>query len=175
MKRSLRGRRASAGFTLVELMVVIAILVILAGVVVPSFSDMVVRNSVSTHTNKMISVLRYARSEAISRQAKLAVCYLDENIKKEKGEDSCGEKFRHIIVLEKPDGERGILLESIPIPDSVKLPEQLNLQFKPDGSLSEPIPSADGGTGLVEIKIEGSSEHADAQILISQTGMVISL
>ena len=54
-------------------MVTVAILAILAGVVAPSFSGMVARNGVSTYTNKLISVLRYARSEAISRQDKVIV------------------------------------------------------------------------------------------------------
>lgn len=53
------------GFTLIELMVTIAILAIILGIGVPSFQTLIERNRVSTASNKLFSALTTARSEAI--------------------------------------------------------------------------------------------------------------
>ncbi|MBK9392426.1 MAG: prepilin-type N-terminal cleavage/methylation domain-containing protein [Uliginosibacterium sp.] len=43
--------KTNAGFTLVELMITIAVLAILSAIVVPSMRDMVLRNEIATTTN----------------------------------------------------------------------------------------------------------------------------
>ena len=55
------------GFTLLELMVTIAVLAILATVGVPSFQTLVQNNRVVTQTNELVSVLNVARTEAVKR------------------------------------------------------------------------------------------------------------
>ncbi|WP_165767164.1 GspH/FimT family pseudopilin [Parendozoicomonas haliclonae] len=66
--------KTSSGFTLVEVMVVVAILSILTTVVAPSFSDFINRNSLASESNRLSSLLRFARSEAIQRQTPVIVC-----------------------------------------------------------------------------------------------------
>ncbi|WP_416399325.1 GspH/FimT family pseudopilin [Allohahella sp. A8] len=53
------------GFTLLELMIVLAISAILLTVGVPSFQTMIKNNRLTTATNAFVSQLNYARSEAI--------------------------------------------------------------------------------------------------------------
>ncbi|GAA3951006.1 GspH/FimT family pseudopilin [Allohahella marinimesophila] len=53
------------GFTLLELMIVLAISAILLTVGVPSFQAMIKNNRITTATNSFVSQLNYARSEAI--------------------------------------------------------------------------------------------------------------
>lgn len=64
---------ASRGFTLIELMITIAILAIVLGVAVPSFQDFVRRNRVTATANNLVSALALARSEAVKRATRVTV------------------------------------------------------------------------------------------------------
>lgn len=60
----MRHTRAN-GFSMVELMVVIAIVAVLLTIGLPGFQDTLQRNRVATMTNEVIGALSLARSEAI--------------------------------------------------------------------------------------------------------------
>lgn len=62
------------GFTLLELMITIAILSILIAVATPSFTSMVLSNSVSSDQDRIFTLLISARSEAIKRGGVVSVC-----------------------------------------------------------------------------------------------------
>lgn len=65
------------GFTLIELMIALLVLSILAFVAVPSIQPLILRNRLTTETNRLIGDLAYARSEAILRSANVAICTSD--------------------------------------------------------------------------------------------------
>jgi type IV fimbrial biogenesis protein FimT len=56
-----------AGFSLVELMIVIAVVAIMAGIAAPSFQDMLASQRLSAATSALNESLWLARSEAIKR------------------------------------------------------------------------------------------------------------
>src|SRR5690606_18361522 len=64
----------SRGFTIIELMVVVAIAAILAAVAIPSMTEIVRRNTQESVINDLASALAFARSEAINRGQKVSVC-----------------------------------------------------------------------------------------------------
>lgn len=61
------------GFTLVELMIVLAIGSILMSMAIPSFTSTIKNNRLTTQANELISSLNYARSEAIRRGASVTL------------------------------------------------------------------------------------------------------
>lgn len=58
----------SSGFTLLEVLITVAVLSILVALAVPSFREMMDRNAVTTTANDILSSLLLARSEAIKRE-----------------------------------------------------------------------------------------------------------
>src|SRR5690606_661000 len=66
--------RPGAGFSLIELMVVVAIVAILAVVAYPALGSVINSNRLSSHANEMVASLQLARSEAIRRNATVSVC-----------------------------------------------------------------------------------------------------
>ncbi|MCC4587440.1 Tfp pilus assembly protein FimT/FimU [Xanthomonas sp. NCPPB 1067] len=66
--------RRSAGFTLVELMITIAVLAILLTIALPSFRGVIRSNRVASATNESIGLLSLARSEAIRNRRGGGVC-----------------------------------------------------------------------------------------------------
>lgn len=67
----------SRGFTLLEVMVVLAIVAILTTLAAPSFVAMIQSNAVSGNVNTFIADVRYARSEAVRRGGAVLMCRSD--------------------------------------------------------------------------------------------------
>jgi type IV fimbrial biogenesis protein FimT len=56
---------ASAGFTLIELMVTLAVAAVLLGLAVPAFNELVRQRAMIARINDMVLAISYARSEAV--------------------------------------------------------------------------------------------------------------
>jgi len=66
------------GFTLIEMMVTIAVLAILIALVTPSFRDLLRDNRAAAQANALVGSLMLARSEAIKRNVPVVVCQSDD-------------------------------------------------------------------------------------------------
>lgn len=66
--------RREAGLTLMELLVAIAVLGVLLSIGVPAFGNFAVDSRLASATNRFVSAIHLARSEAVRRNARVTLC-----------------------------------------------------------------------------------------------------
>ncbi len=64
--QNIKALRPQLGFTLVELMVTVAVAVILLSIAVPSFVDVLRANKLSNDVNSIVQAIRDARNDAVA-------------------------------------------------------------------------------------------------------------
>lgn len=69
--------RAQQGFTLIELMIVLMLIAVMAGIGVPAFQTMLQNSRLTSSTNSLLSALQYARSEAVTQRSAVTVSPLN--------------------------------------------------------------------------------------------------
>lgn len=69
-----RFQRFQKGFTLVELVITLAVAGVLLGIGVPNFQNFVKNNRMVSQTNEIMADLNYTRSEALKRSRNVHIC-----------------------------------------------------------------------------------------------------
>lgn len=73
--RRIANLHSHAGFTLIEVLVVLALAAILAVLAAPSFNRLIASTRLSAQTTEMLSALQYVRSEALKRNLNVSICH----------------------------------------------------------------------------------------------------
>lgn len=96
------ARREQAGFTVIELMIVLAVTALLLALATPNLRGVIERNELLGQANEMAGALALARSEAVSRGQQAGVCASDD------GGATCGASWtgNEVVVFidENADG-----------------------------------------------------------------------
>jgi type IV fimbrial biogenesis protein FimT len=69
----MKGMKNQRGFTLIELMITLAVMAILITAALPSFNEFIKNNRLTTQANDFIATMNLARSEAIKRGANINI------------------------------------------------------------------------------------------------------
>ena len=67
-------RHKQPGFTLIELIITLAIAAILMAVAIPSFQSFVLNNRISAQANDFMASIGLTRSEAVKRATRVTIC-----------------------------------------------------------------------------------------------------
>lgn len=133
----------SRGFTLIELMVTIAVLAIVASIAAPSFSDMLKSYKLNQSTEQMMQALKEGRSRAAAARAMVVVCPSQESDEKKITVDQCldnaGVKKAADIASYK-DANRVILAN---MREKVKVTGDLYVVFSATGASLESTSAAE--------------------------------
>ena len=66
--------RPASGFTLIELIVAIAVLAVMIALAVPSFTSLINGNRLTANSNELVASLQLAKMESLRRNLRVAVC-----------------------------------------------------------------------------------------------------
>ena len=123
-------QKHESAFTLIELMITIAVAAVVLTLGVPSFSSVIERNQLSAYTNQLVSSLHFARSEAVRRNQPIKVCHSNN------ATDCNGTGYENgwiIFVDDDDDGSLGSTEELIRVNEGLPA----NYTFNVNGNLDE--------------------------------------
>ncbi len=141
----LRSRAPSTvrGFTLVELMVTLVVLAIVLSIGVPSFTGMTNRNKLTSASNELVAGLQLARSEAVRRNMRVAVCPSTD------GATCAGEDWSQLVVFADADAD-GDVGDDEEVIRNVQVPAG-GIQLTPSGNVATNQRIAFGSEGFARI------------------------
>lgn len=165
---SIRRRSGQAGFTLMELLIGIAVLAILTTLALPSFTQFIQNNRLAGEANEMVAAFQFARSEALKRGIAVQVCSSADGA-------SCGgsDWSDGWIAFRDPDGNDEpndaavdvLRVWTSPGDDFQFTPASGTVGFQPNGF-------ATGAAQGFDLQLDGSTEGNNRRVFIERTGRV---
>lgn len=153
------------GFTLIELMVTVAVMGILATIAAPALNDVVLASKLTSYANNLAASTQLARSEAIKRNAPVSLCVSSDGANCSTGGWELG------WIVRAADGT--LIQRQQALPAGIKLTEAsgiANLAFQPSGvgatnaslKVCRATPTVGGRQSVVTISLTGRASVASA-------------
>lgn len=173
------GRRAAqAGFTLIELCIALAVAGILVAVAMPAMASFHARTAVAAQANGLMSALRLAKQEAMTRGELVSVCAMDPATV-DSAEPGCLPSGRDwsagwIVFIDRGergdigDGDRVVSMSQSGDNKGSALGTLRYVTFRPAGamlSISSHFRFLPPGEPLADVAVEGS-----ALVCVNKTG-----
>ena len=164
-----------SGLSLIELLITVAIVAIIAGIAAPGFNQLVQDNRTTQAANQLLSLINYARSEAIKTRAAVSLCSSNNP-----GATSpmCAANWggNTLIAFLDPDGNgapggQAQILRTLAIPTALSFRgnSNTNISYGGDGFLQ-------AGNQTLTLDLDGTSDSTPSpharNLVISQTGRV---
>ena len=131
-------RKKENGFTLIELMVTIAVLAIVASIAAPSFLDTLASQRLTTASNEIVSVFSESRRQAMVLNNTVAVCLSKDSAKTSVTETACITQLLPTANVNQVIAQKRVQL--------VNISEKVNVEsadygvvFNANGTVSSPI------------------------------------
>jgi type IV fimbrial biogenesis protein FimT len=188
MKRvNLNNGSDKQGFTLIELIVTMAVLAIVLSIAAPSFNNMITNNRSTSMASELTGAVNFARSEAIKRAKRVSICPSSNGtscltssdwakgwlifVDKAASDSATPVIDSDTIVLnywDKLDAKAVVSLKKGNLPGS---PAIDYVRFNPQGMLAR-SDASDGDVRTFEVYITGCKGDAGRKITIGVAGMI---
>jgi type IV fimbrial biogenesis protein FimT len=160
-------KQRQTGFTLVELMITLAVGIIILSIGIPAFNTLMAGNRATGYANDLVGALRLARSEAVKRGEGVTICASNA------GNDACSASNwqNGWLVFTDPDNDRAItegdtlirVWQSMEGGAAFSETTPETIRFLPSGELS-------GDVNDIEFKLNRCSGKQARTISISRMG-----
>lgn len=164
------GLHVSRGFTLLELLVTLAVLAIVLGLAVPSFQGIIQRNRLTAATNELVAAIQLARAEAIRRNRQVVLCPTTN------GTSCNGSDWMRTIVRVPSSNEvvREFRLfgAGISVTGSSNVASNSQIAFSPNGLVR--VGSGSDTTGVLSVcsdRVDEAENTRDVQIAVSRVSV----
>lgn len=159
-----------AAFTLIELMVVVALVAIFALVGIPSYESLTTTNRMATEMNGLLADIQYARSEAIMRGVDVTVCGGSNSITGSGPALTCNQPTWNNgwIVTSSPGASTGVIRvhDAISPNDRFTTTSAASITFDRNGFTNN------AGTITIELNDQGNNVGDRRCLVISMVGRV---
>ncbi len=164
--------RPASGFTLVELLVSIAVLAVILGIAVPSFMSTMANSRLTGAANELLAAIQQARMEALRRGMRVTLCPSDD------GANCAGNWNDGWIMFTDPsaggpavDAGSAILARGAGLPADIQISGGGFISFTPDGMSKNLL----GAPAAVTLRLCSPSKALDddrraRDIVISPSG-----
>jgi type IV fimbrial biogenesis protein FimT len=162
------------GFTMVELLVTIAVAGILAAVAVPGFFSVVNTTKLATQSNELLTAMQFARSEAIRSNAKVTFCGAASPDADADDDCSSGEQpFWVVIGKAAGGGQEQLRIFAVKAPTKISTDLE-KITFSADGLARDPD-TRELVTGEITVCLETRHPPRNKRVLNIASGSRVAI